>query len=228
MQLYTLNASCVPATARTGRCGVEILDGAVVPGTVLGEVEQATRLGVSRTPLREALTRLESDGLVAASGRTLVVTEISVDGIRELFELRQALEEQAARLAAADAPTAVFESLAQRFATAPATGRPGRRAGEYYALIDEFDTAVDVAVDNDYLVGALGTVRTHLARIRRLARHNPDRLRAAATEHQLIAEAIAAGDSGLAAHATHVHLHRSLTAILGVLGVTVASRSSVA
>ena len=208
---------------------IEILDGAVVPGTVLGEVEQAARLGVSRTPLREALARLEADGLVAASGRTMVVTEISVDGIRELFELRQALEEQAARLAAVRRPTAVFESLAQRFATAPALVDQGEDgAEEYYALIDEFDAAVDAAVDNDYLVGALGAVRTHLARIRRLARHNPDRLRAAATEHQLIAEAIAAGDSGLAAHATHVHLHRSLTAILGVLGVTVTSRSSVA
>jgi DNA-binding GntR family transcriptional regulator len=205
----------------------EILDGDVVPGTVLGEVEQATRLGVSRTPLREALTRLESDGLVAASGRTLVVTEVSVDGIRELFELRQALEEQAARLAAARRNPAVFTALAQRFATAPRLVDQGD-AGEYYALIDEFDTAVDVAVDNDYLVSALRTVRTHLARIRRLARHNPDRLRAAATEHQLIAEAIAAGDSGLAAHATHVHLHRSLTAILGALGAAAGSRSTVA
>jgi DNA-binding GntR family transcriptional regulator len=205
----------------------EILDGDVVPGTVLGEVEQATRLGVSRTPLREALTRLESDGLVAASGRTLVVTEVSVDGIRELFELRQALEEQAARLAAARRNPAVFIALAQRFATAPRLVDQGD-AGEYYALIDEFDTAVDVAVDNDYLVGALRTVRTHLTRIRRLARHNPDRLRAAATEHQLIAEAIAAGDSGLAAHATHVHLHRSLTATLGALGAAAGSRSSVA
>ena len=79
----------------------EILDGVLLPGTVLGEVEQSARLGVSRTPLREALSRLTADALVEPSGRGLVVTELSTDSIRELYELRQALEEQAARLAAA-------------------------------------------------------------------------------------------------------------------------------
>jgi DNA-binding GntR family transcriptional regulator len=79
----------------------QILDGRLEPGTVLAEVEQSTRLGVSRTPLREALARLGADGLVSAhSGRGVVVTEVSVDRVAELFEVRGALEEQAARLAA--------------------------------------------------------------------------------------------------------------------------------
>ena len=197
----------------------EILDGVLLPGTVLGEVEQSARLGVSRTPLREALSRLTADALVEPSGRGLVVTELSTDSIRELYELRQALEEQAARLAAARRSPGVFEQLATRFGESAAVLEQGNAGtASYYSLVAEFDKAIDQAVANDYLVAALRNVRIHLTRIRRLARHDWDRLRAAATEHQLIAEAIEAGDASLAADAPHVHLHRSLTAFLGVLG----------
>ena len=70
----------------------EIVEWELRPGSVLGEVEQSTRLGVSRTPLREALTRLMADGLVSSqSGRGLVVTDLSLASIREIFEVRQAL-----------------------------------------------------------------------------------------------------------------------------------------
>ena len=75
----------------------EIVDGTLAPGTALAEVEQSVRLGVSRTPLREALARLRKDGLIEQQrGRGLTVTEISLDDIVELYELRQPLEQQAA------------------------------------------------------------------------------------------------------------------------------------
>lgn len=196
----------------------QILDGELSSGALLGEVEQAAALGMSRTPVREALARLAGDGLVEATGRNLMVAQLSGDQVRELFEVRQALEEQAVRLAAKRGRAGDFAELAGRFGDSPdllAQGVAGR--ADYYALIDDFDAAVDAAVGNTYLVRALTGVRTHLARIRRLTREHPERLRAAAGEHQLICEAIAAGDAGLAAHATHVHLHRSLTAILAVL-----------
>lgn len=189
----------------------EIQSGALTAGTVLGEVEQAARLGVSRTPLREALGRLAADGLVVqASPRVTVVSEIDAGDIRELFELRRALEESAARLAAGRGDAAVFAALAAEFAGIDTTGAPD----DYYALIARFDAAVDAAVANDYLTGALRNVRTHLVRVRRLARDNPGRLATSAGEHRVIAAAIAAGDADLAAHATHVHLHNALTGIL--------------
>src|ERR1700761_4347382 len=79
----------------------EILDADLRAGTVLAEVEQSQRLGVSRTPLREALGRLAPEGPFSPhSGRGVVVTEVSADNVVELFELREALEVQAARLAA--------------------------------------------------------------------------------------------------------------------------------
>lgn len=197
----------------------EILDGVLPAGTVLLEVEQAARLGVSRTPLRSAVARLVTDGLVAGrSGRGFSVTDLSVRSITELYEYREALEERAASLAARAADRTAFEQLRGRFLAAPALldqGEDGIRC--YYALIDEFDAAIDDAVDNSFLVGALGTVRTHLARIRRVARGNPVRLRAAAAEHLLILDAIIDGDAALAAHASHVHLHLSLASVLAVL-----------
>jgi DNA-binding GntR family transcriptional regulator len=191
----------------------EIQSGTLPPGAVLGEVEQATRLGVSRTPLREALGRLAADGLVAQqSARVTVVTDIDAGDIRELFELRRALEETASRLAAERGDAATFAALADAFQRARLEGPDGLDA--YYALISRFDGELDAAVANDYLTAALRTVRTHLVRVRRLARDNPDRLAASVAEHRLIASAIAAHDADLAAHATHVHLHNALAAIL--------------
>ncbi len=193
----------------------EIQSGALPPGTVLGEVEQSTRLGVSRTPLREALRRLIADGLVVqASPRVTVVSDLDTGDIRELFEVRRALEESAARLAAVRGDRHVFAALADELVTVDPAADPDA----YYTLIGRFDSAVDAAVANDYLTAALTIVRTHLVRVRRLARDNPARLAASVAEHRLIASALAVGDGDLAAHATHVHLHNALTAILASLG----------
>lgn len=193
----------------------EIQSGALAPGTVLAEVEQAARLGVSRTPLREALQQLSADGLVEQqSPRVTVVTDIDADDIRSLFEIRRALEESAARLAAERGDAELFAALAGEFAAAAASLDATTGRDDYYALIARFDAAVDAAVDNDYIAAALRTVRTHLVRVRRMARDKPERLAASVAEHRLIAEALAERAGDLAAHATHVHLRNALTSIL--------------
>ncbi|QYH37253.1 GntR family transcriptional regulator [Salinibacterium sp. M195] len=196
----------------------DIVEWRLAPGTILGEVEQAARLGVSRTPLREALSRLMTDGLVASqSGRGLVVTGVSVDNIRELFDVRKALEVKAVRLATQHHTGSVFADLEREFETVPELLiRDDSDRSAYFDLVRRFDDAVDDAVENDYLVGALNSLRTHLVRVRRLAKDNPERLAAAAREHLLIVQAIVAGDAELAAHATHVHLHHALTSALAM------------
>ncbi|MFE6996985.1 GntR family transcriptional regulator [Microbacterium sp. NPDC057659] len=191
----------------------DIQSGTLPSGTVLGEVEQAERLGVSRTPLREALRRLVADGLVVQqSPRVTVVADLDADDIRALFEMRRALEETTARLAAERGDAEAFGLLASEFADVDLSRAAGRDA--YYALIARLDAALDAAVANDYLSSALRTVRTHLVRVRRMARDKPERLAASAAEHLTIARALAARDGDLAAHATHVHLHNALTSIL--------------
>lgn len=194
----------------------EIVDGTLPSGSMLGEVEQATRLGVSRTPLREALYRLHSDGLLTApSGRGTTVTGISAAAARDLYAVRRSLEELGVRLAAESERTEVFRSLEHEFSLAATSLTPEPGAiGDYYALNTRFDAAVDEAAGNPYLVAALETVRKHAARFRRVARNDVNRLRASATETAMICQAIVQGDGELAAHATHIHLHNSLHHVL--------------
>lgn len=195
----------------------EIVMWKLAPGTALSEIELAQRLGVSRTPLRAALARLAQEGLVDTSrGRTGVVPDVSLASIVELFELREALEAQAARLAARRGDPAVFAALADEFASAADTLAAGG-VDAYYEVIARFDASTDVAVGNAAIRSALDGVRTHLARARRFAADNPTRLLRAAEEHRLICEAISDGDEALAASATSVHLRASLTSITSSL-----------
>ncbi len=122
--------------------------------------------------------------------RVTVVTAIDGDDIRSLFVIRRALEETATRLAATSPRAPEFAALAAAFDEVHLDREDAR--DDYYRLIAEFDAALDSAAANDYLTAALRTVRTHLVRVRRLARHQPDRLSASVAEHRLIAAAIAA------------------------------------
>ena len=219
----------------------EIVEGTLEPGTVLGEVEQSARLGISRTPLREALSRLTANGLAAPSrGRGLVVTAVSLDEAPHLFDLRIALETLAARRAAERAahrpgPTAtagthsdddaaptggsglctLFTDLAARFDEATTELAAGTDPTAYYALTEELDAALDTACGNPYLADSLRGLRLHLGRLRRLARNSPTRLAASAQEHSAISRAIAAGDPELAAATTTVHLRHALAQLRG-------------
>jgi GntR family transcriptional regulator, rspAB operon transcriptional repressor len=190
----------------------EILDAELRAGTVLAEVEQSQRLGVSRTPLREALSRLAAEGLVSThSGRGVVVTAVSADNVTELFEVREALEVQAARLAARRRDPETFATLRAEFQDVDGLLTDKRH---YYELVGRLDDAIDAAAGNPFLVSSLDGVRTHVARIRRLSQDDPARLRDAAREHLQILDAIIEGDESLAASATRVHLHNSLRNIL--------------
>ena len=79
----------------------EIVEGRFAPGRRMREVELAEHLGISRTPTRQALTRLELEGLLDLRPRTgLVVSVLDMDAVEELYEMRAALEGTAAAMAA--------------------------------------------------------------------------------------------------------------------------------
>lgn len=187
----------------------EIISWRLEPGTALAEVELAARLGVSRTPVREALSRLVAEGLARPlAGRGTVVAAIEPDDIDRLFEVREALDVQAARLAARRGDPTVFTALAERFRSVVLDAADEER-GEYYALVAELDAAIDTAAANPVLEQSLRMLRSHLARVRRMSHSDDTRLLEAASEHRVIAEAIAAGDPEIAASATRIHLHHS-------------------
>lgn len=189
----------------------EIIDGHLRPGSLLGEVEQSERLGLSRTPLREAIGRLVAEGLAApSSGRGTVVTEVSLAEADDLFDLRTVLEVLAARRAAEHADPEVFTALATRFDAAVQPLRGGVDPEEYYRLTTELDAAVDAACANAYLAQHLRSLRVHLDRLRRFSRNDPARLSTSATEHGAIARALAQRNPELAAATTTLHLHHAL------------------
>jgi DNA-binding GntR family transcriptional regulator len=196
----------------------DILSWRLRPGTALAETDLAARLGISRTPVREALGRLAADGLVRANGRFDVVTELSVESLGELFEYREAIETKAAQLSARHHDAGVFAELRASFARADEMlGDSDGEHEEYYALVRRFDEAVETSIENLYLLGALRGVRTHLARARRLSKDNPRRLLAAASEHLAIVQAIVDSDEIMAVHATAVHLRASLANVLATV-----------
>ncbi|RAX50842.1 GntR family transcriptional regulator [Arthrobacter sp. AQ5-05] len=188
----------------------DIVEWRLRPGAVLGEVEQAERLGVSRTPLREALARLVADGLaVQQRGRGAVVSDVSLEHIDDLFALRRALEIESARIAARRADPAIFTELRTRFLEA-GKGADRESRESFYHLAAELDRRIDAAVANPYIQQSLRSLRVHLARVRRLAQDDPARLAVSALEHAAIAEGIAARNPDIAAAATQLHLHHSL------------------
>lgn len=199
----------------------EILDGDLPPGQVLAEVEQSQRFGISRTPVREAIGRLAAEGLAEQQGgRGVVVSEVTVDDITPLFEVREALDIQAARLAALRGNPAEFAALAQRLEDVAGIFDSSQRTSQgdppatYYELVEQMDRAIDSAADNPWLDAASSTVRMQLARVRRLAAHDPSRLAAAAREHAQIARAVSTGSAQLAEAAVRLHLNNALNSAL--------------
>lgn len=193
----------------------DIVEWRLSPGTVLAEVEQSQRLGVSRTPVREALARLVADGLaVQQRGRGAVVSEVSEDHLDDLFVLRRALECESARLAAKSTKRQAFTQLAEQFDHSANLVTGAGPTEQYYLLVSSLDELIDDAAGNIYLSSALRTLRVHLQRVRRLAKDNPQRLKDSAGEHAAIARAIASGDPEVAAAATTMHLHQSFEHIM--------------
>lgn len=88
-----------------------IIEGRIRPNVRLVAADLAEQLEISRTPIREALHLLASEGLVSATGRGFLVREYTVDEIRHSYEVRAALEAMAARLAAERASTADIKAL---------------------------------------------------------------------------------------------------------------------
>jgi DNA-binding GntR family transcriptional regulator len=170
------------------------------PGDVFSEQALASELGMSRTPIREAFRALRRDGLVqTVPGRGTFVTSLSGSELRQLYEYREALEGQAARLAAERATTTQLEDLA-------AIDRRGRRAtspDELVPLGIEFHELIARSSGNDRISEELHGLehQTRAARILgfRLMPH-------IWTEHSGIAHAIAERDADLAEGLARAHI----------------------
>ncbi|GHI08508.1 GntR family transcriptional regulator [Streptomyces cellostaticus] len=176
----------------------DIIAGRLGPGDRLVERELAERFGVSRVPVREAIRALVAEGFVLfESARRTVVRRLTPTDVKELFELREALEVYAAGLAAARATPEALAELQELLDEAATATRKGD--GEAITDINtRFHDRILTLAGNGLLISVMEPVD---GRLRWLTRQNeewPQLL----TEHRELYEAIASGDPDRArAHA---------------------------
>jgi DNA-binding GntR family transcriptional regulator len=183
-----------------------ILDGAIAPGTWLREDTIARELGVSRTPVREALRRVADEGLVSKTAHSgSIVASLSFDDILALYVVRGELEALAARLAAQRRPEGLIEDLRrvhEEMVACVATG-----ALESLPDLNlEFHRKIRLSAGNSYLERFLLQVEHAVRRLRESTLSTQSRAEEANREHWAIIEAIARQDPEAAAKAAHEHM----------------------
>lgn len=181
----------------------EVLRGELLPGEVLVEATLAERLDVSRTPVREALLRLEQDGLVSRTDRGVVVRERSPEEILDIYSIRILLESAAARTAAERRSDLDILSLrrAEGMIESLETEDPGARADANR----RFHQAVWRATHHEPLTDLLQRIDLHLARYPMTTLTYPGRWEASMPEHRAIVDAIEARDGDAAADLATIH-----------------------
>lgn len=183
-----------------------ILDLRLVPGQPLREHVIAESLGISKTPVREALAWLERDGLVVTEVfKGAVVSSYSRQDLEELYELRELLEVAAARAAATSLTDVVGRELQRIAADSRREARLGhsRRLALY---VTEFDTVIFENVANSRLRSLIANLRDHLTRVGHLTVGIPGRLEKSVEEHDRIINAIVSGDADAAEATMREHI----------------------
>ncbi len=201
-----------------------ITEGALAPGSRLNERALGDRLGVSRTPLREAFRLLAADGLVDLEpNRGARVVTLSERDIRELFELMGALEALAGELASARITDAdVAELKALTFEMLACHARSDLPA--YYRINRAIHDRIALAAGNEMLWRTYGTLNRRIQNLR--FRSNFDRAKwdLAAREHVRMVELLERRDAAGLAALLRGHLARKCDAVLEVLAREGAAR----
>jgi DNA-binding GntR family transcriptional regulator len=201
----------------------EIEQGVLVPGQQLGELMLVERMGVSRTPVREALRRLAAEGLVDFAPRHGArVGRISLQSARELFQFRMLLEPAAMRLVAPlvasdEELRATFSAFERQLGKWQGQRPSARRTREFYRFAEEFDRTVAIATPNSFLSRTILDLRPHTVRLRTLAHAVPERIEVSLVEHQAMCQALLDGNANMAAKTCREHLTQTINTIFDAL-----------
>ena len=195
------------------RLRAAIVSGEMPAGTPVIEVEIATRLGASRTPVREALRRLETEGMVEPRGaRGMVVRELKLEEVACILEIREALETIAALRASRRMEKrdyAKIERLIERM----------RKYVDDLSEMERLDTAFHDEIlahaDGIRLKRMLGDLRSDILPLRSFALATLERRQGVVDEHASMLVAMASHDEATIAKATSRHIANTRAAILG-------------
>jgi DNA-binding GntR family transcriptional regulator len=182
-----------------------ILSAALPPGGTVDEQEIAASLGISRTPVREALRKLEQEGLVVRyPNRGAVVTQLSMKEVVEIWQIREILEPAACLLAAARIDAAALAGLEKAIAELSTLG-PGFEDYEAHNRSDlELHRLVLGSAGNATLLAVVEALDARVRQARSV--NSPSRFRESVAEHQEIITALKAADGPGAAAAMSRHL----------------------
>ena len=194
-----------------------ILDQKVAPGAPLPEEELARTFGVSRTPIHEALVRLEKDRLVVLQPwRGAFVRGMTMDDVRELYQIREALEGLTARLAAESMTPGQVAELERSVETMQACDRAATPE-EFYATARGFHWILLHGVANQRTCEIMANVRDQLAAVRRYLVGSPAKVAADLDDHAAILQAIRRREPGRAEELMRQHIRNMRSALLGAL-----------
>jgi DNA-binding GntR family transcriptional regulator len=193
-----------------------ILGGTLASGTVLSEVRLATQLGVSRTPVHEAIRRLAADGLVQiGANRKATVSRFSREEIARIYEVRKILEVGACELAAERMSQSEIDSL-----VAKGDALANVAVGDWPEAALRFDADLHQSIAQS---SGNPRLASDILRYRRLVKGfcrvtgTPANLRQAYEEHLVIVRALASRDPDKAGTAMDRHISARLEAVLGEL-----------
>ena len=181
------------------------------PGSALSRAELAAQFGVSSTPIRDALMRLEEEGLVEVFPQyATVVSRIDVRLAQQAHFLRQAVELEIVRGLAGDHDAAVVAELNQ----AIARQQHFAKAGDFERFIaadNEFHAQLYTAADKQDIWSLVKSRSGHIDRLRRLHLPSPGKAQDILRHHRLIAKAIGAGEPDEAQKHLRTHLSGTLS-----------------
>lgn len=194
-----------------------IINGILKPGERLMEIQLAEEMGVSRTPVREAIRKLELEAFVVMIPRKgAYVAGISMKDIADVFEIRAALEGLAAGLAAERITEEELEHLERTLVKITEC----TESNNLDALIDidtDFHDVLYKASRNERLVQIVSNLREQIQRFRTASLSHPGRMKDALEEHKKIVEAISERNAELAQSLAREHIENAENSMLNVL-----------
>ncbi len=189
-----------------------ILEGVYPPGGRLSELALSHKLGISRSPVREALQRLANEGLIElVSRKGAFVVHFDAERVQALFEVREALDGMVARLAAQRAEPADLQELRKTLGNTKAI--LDRSEESSYPEDLDFHRQLAVIAKNRWLAEKMAEIETQVRLARARSGARPSRAKDAYAEHLAILNAVAAGDPDKAEHEMRQHIRNALGSV---------------
>jgi DNA-binding GntR family transcriptional regulator len=182
-----------------------ILSGELEPGTSIDQQALAARLGISTTPLREGLRRLEAEYYVVSQDhREMLIAPMTLEDVEGIYQVRLELDPLAARLACKNMTTEQIRALANQL---PPEAAP---AGDYPAESREFHRTIYAASGNRALIRVMESLYDQFERYRAQLRDDPDMVRKARREHAQMCDLLIERDADGLAELMRAHVLASL------------------